>query len=135
KTAQMAAAATTTSGAGNVISDPAKLWEEVSAKVPARGFLRTLVDSLTAIGAEGRNFTLGYPPDEKSAIETLATTSNRRQLENLLKEISGGDWSLKIEGRDGLPTAKSRTPAQAQEFKDDPLIQEALDIFKGTVKT
>jgi DNA polymerase-3 subunit gamma/tau len=118
-------------------ADPAQIWEQVCTKIPARGFLRTLVDSLSVIGAEGRHFVVGYPPAEKSAIETLATTSNRRQLENLLKEISGRDWSLKLEARDGLPTGKSTrsNSAQVQEFKDDPLIQEALDIFKGTVTT
>jgi DNA polymerase III subunit gamma/tau len=43
-------------------SDPVQIWEQVSARIPARGFLRTLVDSLTVIDAEGRHFCLGYPP-------------------------------------------------------------------------
>src|SRR5438270_533214 len=62
--------------------EPAAVWEQVCARIPTRGFLRTLVDSLTVLGIEGRSFTLGYPPEDKSAIETLATTSNRRQLES-----------------------------------------------------
>ena len=119
------------------LSDPGQIWEQVCAKIPARGFLRTLVDSLTVIGAEGRHFVLGYPPAEKSAIETLATTSNRRQLENLLKESSGRDWSVKLEARDGLPSRKPAqgSSARAQEFKDDPLIQEALEMFKGEIRS
>src|SRR5205814_7220505 len=118
-------------------SDPAQTWEQVCAQIPARGFLRTLVDSLTVIGAEGRHFIVGYPPTEKSAIETLATTSNRRQLENLLKEISGRDWSLRLEAREGLQIRKPSTAssARAQEFKDDPLIQEALEMFKGEIRS
>ena len=119
------------------IIDPAKIWREVSAKIPAKGFLRTLIDSLTVLGAEGRNFLLGYPPEQKSAIETLATTSNRRQLETLLKEVSGRDWTAKLSAKEGLP---SRSPhdypsRQTDEFKDDPLIQEALEMFKGEIKT
>src|SRR5205085_1798635 len=86
----------------NAATDPAEIWKQVCAKIAARGFLRTLVDSLTVVGAEGRAFILGYPPDEKSAIETLATTSNRRQLESLLCEISGRDWTVKLEARDGV---------------------------------
>ena len=118
-------------------TDPAKLWEQVCAKIPARGFLRTLVDSLTVVGIEGRTFTLGYPPGEKSAIETLATTSNRRQLENLLQEISGRDWTIKFEAREGLTTRKrtESTSPRAQEFKNDPLIQEALEMFKGEIRS
>ena len=121
----------------DAIIDPAKIWREVSAKIPAKGFLRTLTDSLTVLGAEGRNFLLGYSPEQKSAIETLATTSNRRQLETLLKEVSGRDWTAKLSAKEGLP---SKSPhdypsRQTDEFKDDPLIQEALEMFKGEIKT
>jgi len=120
----------------DAIIDPAKIWREVSAKIPAKGFLRTLIDSLTVLGVEGRNFLLGYPPEQKSAIETLATTSNRRQLETLLKEVSGRDWTAKLSAKEGLP---SKSPhdypsRQTDEFKDDPLIQEALEMFKGEIK-
>jgi len=117
--------------------DPEKTWEQVCAKIPARGFLRTLVDSLTVLGTEGRNFLLGYPPDEKSAIETLVTTSNRRQLETLLKEITGRDLTAKLSAKDGLPGkgVREQRARKAEEFKDDPLIQEALEIFKGEIKS
>jgi len=120
----------------DAIIDSAKIWREVSAKIPAKGFLRTLIDSLTVLGAEGRNFLLGYPPEQKSAIETLATTSNRRQLETLLKEVSGRDWTAKLSAKEGLP---SKSPhdypsRQTDEFKNDPLIQEALEMFKGEIK-
>src|SRR6266702_1431199 len=33
--------------------EPTKIWEEVCTKIPAKGFLRTLVDSLTVLGVEG----------------------------------------------------------------------------------
>jgi DNA polymerase-3 subunit gamma/tau len=116
--------------------DAVKIWREVCAKIPARGFLRTLVDSLTALGTEGRNFLLGYAPDEKSAIETLVTTSNRRQLEALLKEVTGNDWSVKTSAREGLVKKKpdQSIKTASSEFKNDPLIQEALEMFKGEIK-
>src|ERR1700730_2333852 len=117
--------------------DPAKIWQDVNAKIPAKGFLRTLVDSLTVLGTEGRHFLLGYPPEEKSAIETLATTSNRRQLETLLKENSGRDWSVKLSAKEGLPAKaiKAQPAKKTEEFKDDPLIQEALEMFKGEIRS
>jgi DNA polymerase-3 subunit gamma/tau len=118
------------------IVDPSKIWQEVCAKIPARGFLRTLVDSLTVLGAEGRNFLLAYPTEQKSAMETLATTSNRRQLESLLRELSGGDWTVKLTAKEGLTAkrANDHAPAKSAELKDDPLIQEALEMFKGQIK-
>ena len=117
--------------------DHTQLWEQVRNRIPARGFLRTLVDSLVAVGAEGRTFTLAYPPEEKSTIETLTSASNKRQLETLLKDIAGRDWTVKFESRDGLPSRKKNEPASAQteEYKDDPLIQEALEMFKGEIRS
>ena len=124
-------------GAKSSNSDPEKIWRDVNAKIPAKGFLRTLVDSLTVLGTEGHHFLLGYPPEEKSAIETLATTSNRRQLETLLKENSGRDWSVKLSAKEGLPakSTKAQPAKKTEEFKDDPLIQEALEMFKGEIRS
>ena len=117
--------------------DAAAVWRAVTATVPQRGFLRTLVDSLGVIGTEGRSFVLGYPPEQKSAIETLATTSNRKQLESLLKEMSGQEWTLKLEAKEGMEIRSTETggPKQAERYKDDPLIQEALEMFKGEIKS
>ena len=39
---------------------------------------------------------VGYPAEERSKIETLATAANRKQLENLLKEVTGREWTLKL---------------------------------------
>lgn len=140
KTAKPAKAATPSNDppetAAPSSSDPTQVWEQVRAKVPTRGFLRTLVDSLTVVAPEGRNFVLAYPPDEKSSIETLITTSSRKQLEILLREISGHDWALMFEAREGTPSRKSEpNSASTHEYKDDPLIQEALEMFKGEIRS
>ncbi len=114
--------------------EPEKIWQQVCARVPARGFLRTMVDSLTAPETDGRNFVLSYAAAEKSQIETLATTANRKQLESLLKEISGRDWTLKL-----TPTAvaeKQRSTAQSATQKPPPpIVREAMEMFQGEIKT
>ena len=115
--------------------DAAATWDSVRAKIPARGFLKTLADSLTPIGVEGRSFVLGYPPDQKSAVETTATASNRRQLESLLGEVSGQELKLKLEAREGLTSSSTGDTAGKDKYKDDPLIQEALEMFKGQIKS
>ena len=121
-----------------------EIWHKLSEKVPAqKRFLKTLIDSTRGIGTEGRTFLIGYPPEQKSMIETLATDNNRRFLESLLKEISGSDWKVKFVMKEGLPSApvvnepppQTKKQSQAETFKDDPLIKEALEIFKGEIKS
>jgi len=119
-------------------ADANELWRKILSKVPQKGFLRTLTESVAPIGIDGRNFLLGHPPDEKSAIEAIASPNNRRQLEALLKETSGRDWSVKFVAKQGIKprhAADSEPMKTTESFKDDPLIQEALEMFKGEIKT
>jgi DNA polymerase-3 subunit gamma/tau len=115
--------------------NPAEVWQRVLAKIPARGFLRTLSDSVAPIGIEGRNFQLGYPPTQKAAIETLASRSNRKQLETLLREASGRDWTVNFVAREGLEVSNPETMKPAASSQGDQLIQEALEMFKGKIRT
>jgi DNA polymerase-3 subunit gamma/tau len=114
--------------------DPSDLWQKVLAKIPAKSFLRTLSELVRPIGVDGRNFLLGHSPDDKSKIE-LASTSNRRQLEALLKEATGRDWSVKFVAKDGILPATADAAKPAESFKDDPLIQEAIELFKAEIKS
>jgi DNA polymerase-3 subunit gamma/tau len=118
--------------------DANELWRKILSKIPQKGFLRTLTESVAPIGIDGRNFLLGHPPDEKSAIEAIASPNNRRQLEALLKETSGLDWSVKFVAKEGMKlryAADLEPMKTAESFKDDPLIQEALEMFKGEIKS
>ncbi|MGZ4986286.1 MAG: hypothetical protein ACXV8A_09360, partial [Chthoniobacterales bacterium] len=87
-----------------------------------------------------RSFLLGFPPQQKTAMEQLGTPRNREFLESLLKEISGRDWTLKLSLKDGLVVEAPQAEAprkrddSPETFKDDPLIREALEIFKGEIK-
>ncbi len=116
------------------VVDPEKLWQQVLAKIPAKSFLRTLTELVRPIGTNGRNFLLGHSPDEKSKIETIASASNRRQLETLLGEVSGHDWSVKILAKEGMPSSTAaESTKSAESFKDDPLINEAIELFNAKV--
>src|SRR5213080_2490705 len=114
--------------------DSEKLWEQVLARIPAKSFLRTLSESVRPIGIDGRNFLLGHSPDDKSKIEALASVSNRRQLETLLKEATGRDWSVKFVAKDGILPSTAEGPKPAKSFKD-PLIQEAIELFNAQIKS
>jgi hypothetical protein len=87
--------------ARNVKAD--ELWQKVLARIPAKGFLRILSESVRPIGINGHKFLLGYPPDDERKIEALASANNRRQLETLLREVSGCDWSPEFVARVGIP--------------------------------
>jgi DNA polymerase-3 subunit gamma/tau len=108
------------------------LWQKVLAKIPAKSFLRTLSELVRPIGIDGRNFLLGHAPDDKPKVEALASANNRRQLETLLSEVSGRDWSVKFVAKDGLLPS---TADAAESFKDDPLIQQAIELFNAQVKS
>jgi DNA polymerase III subunit gamma/tau len=115
--------------------DPNELWQQALAKIPAKSFLRTLTELVRPIGTEGRNFLLGHAPAEKSKIETLASANNRRQLETLLSEASGRDWSVKFVAKDGIRPSTADASKPAESFKDDPLIQQAIELFNAEIKT
>jgi DNA polymerase-3 subunit gamma/tau len=115
--------------------DPNELWQQALAKIPAKSFLRTLTELVRPIGTEGRNFLLGHAPAEKSKIETLASANNRRQLETLLSEASGRDWSVKFVAKDGILPSTADAAKPAESFKDDPLIQQAIELFNAEIKS
>jgi DNA polymerase-3 subunit gamma/tau len=114
--------------------DHEEVWQRVLAKIPAKSFLRTLTDLVLPIGVDGRYFLLGHSPDDKSQVE-LASPNYRRQLESLLKEASGRDWSVKFVAKDGILPSTADATKPAESFKDDPLIQEAIELFNAQIKS
>jgi hypothetical protein len=125
------------------------VWQKTIDQIRTRRpLIRSWVESAKALGIEGRFFVLGFPPEQKTAMESVASPRTRDFLEALITEISGQDWKLKFILKEGLPVAPlpepPATPDEAPArkkgdsqamFKDDPLIREALEIFKGEIKT
>jgi len=119
--------------------DPARVWEQLSAKIPVqKAFLRNSAAAAHVLGIEGRNFQLGFSPNEKAMMDILGTQTNRKFLETLLHEITGRDWTVKLTVNDELPSKHamaSESGKGSENFKDDPLIQEALEMFKAEIKS
>ncbi len=123
-------------------------WQKVIAAARTRRpLIRTWIEQAKPLGIDGRTFRIGFAPEQKSVMESLARPANREFLEELLKEGTGREWSLKMSLQEGLvvrpqpalpedgvtavqPTTKTDPRAA---FKDDPLIREALEIFKGEI--
>ena len=119
-------------------------WKVVEQARARRRLISPWVEAATALGIEGRFLVIGFPPEQKTAMESLSIPRTREFLEALLKEISGQDWKIKFVLKEGLPVPAPieapTTPAPKKQetqstFKDDPLIREALEIFKGEIKT
>ncbi|HEV2805368.1 MAG TPA: DNA polymerase III subunit gamma/tau [Chthoniobacterales bacterium] len=123
--------------------DPKEVWRKTVDKVRAtRRLIAGWVEAGTALGTDGRFLVVGFPPEQKTAMESLSIPKTRDYIDAILKEITGGDWKIKFVVKDGLaiptapaePVAPKKAETQAT-FKDDPLIREALEIFKGEIKT
>jgi DNA polymerase-3 subunit gamma/tau len=125
----------------NADVDPARVWEQLSAKIPSqKAFLRNAAAAAYVLGIEGRNFQIGFSPDAKPTMEFLGTQANRKFLETLLHDLTGKDLTLKLSIHDDLSSKRAAhsgpaKPASAEDFKDDPLIQEALEMFNAQIKS
>jgi DNA polymerase-3 subunit gamma/tau len=122
--------------------DPEQAWQKTVEKVRAtRRLIAGWVEAGRALGVEGRFLIVGFPPEQKAAMESLSIPKTRDYIDAILKEVSGQEFKVKFVIKEGLPVAapteiaaakRTETPAT---FKDDPLIREALEIFKGEIKT
>jgi len=115
--------------------EPQELWERVLAKIPAqKGFVRNSASAAHVLGIEGRNFKLGFAPGDKPMMDILGTPANRKFVETLLHEITGKDWTLKLTVNEELASRTAAVPERSpQDFKDEPLIQEAIELFNARV--
>ena len=118
--------------------EPHKLWESVLAKIPAqKGFVRNSASAAHVLGIEGRNFKLGFASGDKAAMDIMGTPANRKFVETLLHEITGRDWTLKLTVNEGLAHKSAVAPGDSpsHDFKNEPLIQEAIELFNAQVRS
>jgi DNA polymerase III subunit gamma/tau len=118
--------------------DAEKIWQAVLAKIPVqKGFVRNSASAAHVLGIEGRNFGLGFAAGDKAAMDILGTPANRKFVETLLHEISEKDWTLKLTVSEELSSKSAVTEknSPSHDFKDEPLIQDAIELFNARVKS
>src|SRR5206468_2295444 len=104
----------------NADVDPARLWELLTAKIPSqKAFLRSSAAAAHVLGIEGRNFQLGFSPDDKATMEFLGTQANRKFLESLLHEITDKDLSVKLSVHDDLPSKDAASSEMAKASRTE----------------
>jgi DNA polymerase III subunit gamma/tau len=129
-----------------VTHPPASLDEAWAYAVEHLGKVTPLAKSYL-VGAKPLRYqagilTVGFDPEFADRQELADTTRNREILQAKLKEQLHADVSLKFEASGSVAPAPKPVATVAErpvkvtnvgEFKNDPLIKKALEIFKGQI--
>ncbi|MGC3990901.1 MAG: DNA polymerase III subunit gamma/tau [Chthoniobacteraceae bacterium] len=125
------------------LPDPRHVWKELILGVrKGRPLITSWLESGALVSLDAKAAVLAFPPSEKMAYDSLLRPANQGFIEDLLKQITGLPLPLKCELREGLvverlhieepPPPKPVDPAE--DFKNDPLIQKALELFKAEIQ-
>ncbi|MGV3530918.1 MAG: DNA polymerase III subunit gamma/tau, partial [Chthoniobacteraceae bacterium] len=117
------------------------VWPKLLAEVRKRRPLIAMwVESGVLLGIEGDTAMIGFPTAQTLASDYCQQPANRKFLEALLKELTGQELTLRCQMREGLvvtpPPAPEPEPVldPLEQFKNDPLIRRALEIFKAEIQ-
>ena len=118
--------------------DLPSLWSKLLAEVRRRRpLIQSWVETATPLGRSGAELLIGFPANEQLAMESLLRANNRKFVEELLTEIAAAPRTIRAELRDDLvrPATTQRAETTLLDgFKNDPLIQKALEIFRAEIE-
>ena len=127
------------------VLDPQALWNSLTARIRKdRPFIAGSVEAGRLLEIAGDTAVIGFPPEQVLASDMLDTGANRKLIETLLSELAGRALVIKCVKREGLvatppPRAPEPEPAAPadpmEEFKNDPLIRKALELFRAEIQT
>jgi hypothetical protein len=101
------------------------------------------LESGALLSAASGKAVLGFSKDQNLAFDYIQQSNNKTFLEEVLAEILGTAISLSCEKHDAvelvpvpkaLPAAAEPVRDPMEEFKDDPLIRKALELFKARIE-
>jgi DNA polymerase-3 subunit gamma/tau len=116
------------------------LWSKVVEEVRRRRpLILSWIEIATPLGQSGTEVLIGFPRADQVAMESLLRSNNRKFVEDLLSEFAADQRTIRAELRDDLvrrePVAESeRKTNLLGGFKNDPLIQKALEIFRAEIE-
>ena len=129
----------TTSPSSNSI-DLGAAWTRIATQAKQqRPLIENWVKAATPLGLEQGELRLGFPADQGIAMESLLRPNNRKFIESLAAEILGMSVGIRGELRADLesPSAQAETVRAdpVEQFKNDPSIQKALEIFRAEIES
>jgi DNA polymerase III subunit gamma/tau len=127
-------------------SDLSELGEPAWARIlntirTRRPLIVSWLEQATPFFLERGRLKLAFAEDQQIAVESLSRPNNRKLLEEVTGEIVGDTWELEFELRADLPVpSKPAIEAQKladpmEEFRNDPMIQKALELFKAEIQS
>ena len=121
--------------------DPAALWTEILLAVRQdRPLITTWLEAGMLLEVTDKAVRLGFPPAQHLAMESLLRPNNRNFLDQLVTRLTGQPRRLECETREGLVIQPAVLPAPAppadpmEDFKNDPLIRKALELFQAEIQ-
>jgi DNA polymerase-3 subunit gamma/tau len=85
-------------------------------------------------GIEGDDVAVFFTPDQTLAREHWEESANLKKMHQWLEEIAGRPLRLRIGVREIAPAEPEVKRDPMEEFKDDPLIRKALELFRGQLQ-
>lgn len=117
-----------------------QLWIDIVTEVrKSRPLIQQYFTVAVPVSLLHRELRLGFASQHSMAMETLMRPNNRKYIEQLLSERLGQPTSIRGETRDDLVPIifpdKTEAATNAEDnFKNDPLIQKALEIFQAEIQ-
>jgi DNA polymerase III subunit gamma/tau len=112
-----------------------RVLQEVSSSRP---LVLSWIENAIPLRFESGTLTLGFPKDRAVAVESLSRANTKAFLEEICGEVFGQACKLQFELKDGLtPISRPAAPKPVdpmEDFKNDPLIQKALELFKAEIQ-
>jgi DNA polymerase-3 subunit gamma/tau len=127
-----------------VVLDVETLWPSLVERVrKERSFISMWVESGVLEEIRDGAAVFVFAEEQSLAADYISKDGHRDFLEGLLLEITGAPLKVRTELRDSVqrrPVAQPPPPVKAvakdpmEEFKNDPLIRKALEIFKARLE-
>jgi DNA polymerase-3 subunit gamma/tau len=117
-----------------------QLWIDIVTEVrKSRPLIQEYFTVAVPVSLLHNELRLGFASQHSMAMETLLRPNNRKYIEQLLTDRLGNPTSIRGETRDDLVPIvfpdKTEPATNAEDnFKNDPLIQKALEIFQAEIQ-
>jgi DNA polymerase-3 subunit gamma/tau len=115
-----------------------EVWANVIREVRAqRPLIKLWVEAGRLASLGNGRAVIAFPPEQTLAASYVQEKAHRPFLEDLLTQFSGQPTRLEVEMRDLAPAAAPAAAAAkdpVSEFRDDPLIRKALELFKAEIQ-
>jgi DNA polymerase-3 subunit gamma/tau len=124
--------------AATELSAPAvldRLWPQVLAEIRnRRPLILAWIESAIPLALDSSTLTLGFPAGNSLAMESILKPAHRKFLEEVLSRLLGSPRTVNAELRADLPSRKAPPGDSNEGFRNDPLIQKALEIFRAEIQ-